>query len=128
MGITFVPTAGATAIKSQAQLSKLFSKASATAKKQDTADAKQALAVYNKIVADGRYVKQFASNPSAAAKRLGLELTAAQADKIRAAIATASGGAAATDVELVAVAVIVLVLAVVPDREIVIDSAGRIKA
>jgi hypothetical protein len=119
--------AGTAHIKSQAELDQLFKRAAAAAQKARSADASHALSVYNKIVADGRNVKAFAKDPGATAEKLGLKLSASEVSQIRAVQGLGSGGAAADTVELVAVAIIVLVLAVVPDRELVVDTAGVIK-
>jgi hypothetical protein len=127
MAVKLVPGSGATHIKSQEELDRVFNRVQAAAHKQRSADAQHALDVYNKVVADGKHVKEFASNPASAADKLGLKLTPAQVSRIQAATSVAGGGAAADTVELVAVAIIVLVLADVPDRELVIDTAGVIK-
>ncbi len=127
MAVKLVKTEGAAHIKSQEELDRIFNRAEAAAKKQRSADAQHAVQVYNKVIADGRHVKDFARDPAGTAQKLGLNLSAAQASQIQAVAHGAAGGAAADTVELVAVAIIVLVLADVPDRELVIDTAGAIK-
>lgn len=57
-----------------------------------------------------------------------MNLSSSQVERIQDVTSISAVGAAADDVELVAVAIVVLVLADVPDREIVIDTAGIIKA
>ncbi len=132
MAVKLVNAPGTVHLKSQDELNTVFATVSAAATKQLSADASQALAVYNKVVADGRFVKQFATDPGGAAQKLGLKLSPAQAGRIQEVAGISAkggkGGVLADDVELVAVAIIVLVLADVPDRDIVVDTTGIIKA
>ena len=128
MGVKLVDAQGTKHIKSQQELDATFNRVTAAAKKQRSADASHALDVYNKVVADGRFVKEFATDPGGAAGKLGLKLSASQIDRIQEATRVSAGGTVSDTVEVVAVAIIVLVLADVPDREIVIDTAGVIKA
>jgi len=121
-----VKAEGPARIKSQEELDKVFARVQAAARKQRSADALHALEVYNKVVADGHHIKEFMSEPARVAEKLGLKLSPPEAARITAAHGL-TGGEVADTVELVAVAIIVLVLADVPDRELVIDTAGIIK-
>ncbi|GAB7549948.1 hypothetical protein [Cupriavidus sp. 8B] len=88
--------------------------------------ADEALKVYNAVIADGRFINDFKSDPDGVAKKLNLTLSPAAVQAVK----TASGfrGAAASDgVELVAVAVIVLVLAHNPNQRVVVDQSGALK-
>jgi len=118
-------SSGVAHIKSQSELDAIFSKATKAADKVRSGDAKHALEIYNKIVADGRHVKDFAANPATTAEKLGLKLSASEVAQVQAVLG--KGGAVSDTVDLVAVAIIVLVLARVPDYEIVVDTAGMIK-
>lgn len=128
MAVKLIEAPGHKRIKSQQELDRIFETVTAAARKKRSAEARHALEVYNKVVADGRFVKEFATDPGGAAQNLGLKLSPLQIEQIQEAGRVSGGGGVAADtVELVAVAIIVLVLAGVPESEIVIDSTGMIK-
>ena len=101
--------------------------------KVNQTDAHAALKVYNAVVADGRYIKEFGSDPASAAKKLHMEISdhAAAAVKQAVGFGVSTGGGPSSDVvDVICVAIIVLVLADVGDvaneRNIMIDQSGRI--
>ncbi|MDP4200000.1 MAG: hypothetical protein Q8902_10580 [Bacteroidota bacterium] len=105
--------------------------------KVSTADSEAALKAYNAVVADGRYIKEFASDPAGAAKKLNIHLSDSAANAVKHAAGFASGasggGAVSDSVDVVCVAVIVLILVLEVPREgdlmrqhIIIDHSGRI--
>lgn len=55
-------------IKSQEELDKVFRLVTGALNKTRTAETGRALDVYNKVIADGRFVKEFATDPGGVAK------------------------------------------------------------
>lgn len=96
--------------------------------KPSATDANQVLNVYNEVVKDGRYVKDFSKDPGGVAAKLGLKLTPQQVSEVNKAAGFSSGSPVSDDVELVAVAVIVIIVAVKPEQQVVVDSSGMVKA
>ena len=101
--------------------------------KVNKGDASSALKVYNAVVSDGRYIKEFSSDPSGTAKKLHLELSASAAAAVKEAVGfgVSTGGGPSSDVvDVICVAIIVLVLADVGDvanvENIMVDQSGRI--
>ena len=96
------------------------------------AQANEILAAYNKVVADGRFVRDFGKEPAKVAKELGIRLSDAAAGTIAKAGAFKGanpGGPISDDVSVVCVAIIVVVCCVArnPDQEVIIDSSGALK-
>ena len=88
--------------------------------------ADEATAFYNKVVTDGRFIKDFKKDPKGVAAKLNVQLSPAAASAIET-VAKFKGVNADNGTELVAVAVIVLVLAFSPDQEVIVDRSGMIK-
>ena len=111
--------------------SEIAKKAQAANFKPTTTDANHILEVYNQVVKDGRYVKQFASDPAGAATKLGLKLTPTEASEIQQA-GRLSGGSADGDPGdvggiLITVGVVLVIVAVHPENQVIVDSSGMIK-
>jgi hypothetical protein len=129
MPVKLVKAAGAVHIKSQEELDEVFSRAEAAVQKVRSADAAQALEVYNKVIADGRFVKEFGTDPGGTAQKLGLKLSPAQIAQIEAAYNVIGQKPIPDSVEVVCVAIIVLALAASPvHRDLVVDTSGIVKA
>jgi BioD-like phosphotransacetylase family protein len=86
--------------------------------------------VYNAVISDGRYIKDFSIDPGGVAVKLGKNLSAPSIAAVKAAgkFRGADPGVAASSVEVVCVAVIV-VLCAKPSAgaEVIVDSSGQLK-
>ena len=118
------------------KLSKLLTKTHAEATEKKLAvnnnDADQAAAVYNAVVKDGRYIKEFQTDPAGTATKLHLELTASAANAVKqgVSLAHAGGGGPVSDtVDVICVAIIVIVLAKPGEQgqNILVDRSGMLK-
>lgn len=99
-------------------------------------DAQQLLALYNKTVTDGRYLRDLMTDPAGVAAKLGVPLSAAAGAAIKRvgtiqALQTATGEATAATA-IVAVVVIAVVIVIVfgpkrPRKQLVVDSSGIVK-
>jgi hypothetical protein len=95
-------------------------------------DATEALKVYNAVIADGRFIKEFNSDPAKVAQKLNMQLSAGAVAAIKTAATFkgstfGSGGTAEFPTEVVCVTIIVLVLARAPQGDILVDRSGVIK-
>jgi hypothetical protein len=136
MTLKLVDAPGPQRIKSQQELDEIFAKVSTAAKKMrsaarpalDMTEARHVLDVYNKVVADGRFVKVFPTDPGGAAKKLGLTLSQAEIDEIHEMTKASTG--VREDCVIVIVIAICIVIAFGPRDDApdaVIDSSGKIK-
>jgi hypothetical protein len=99
--------------------------------KIDAAD-REALSFFNKVVVDGRYVKEFTETPAVVARNLGLTLSRAAKARLKAyRIADVLGSHSPGNVmSPAAVAVVVAAIIVLwsnDPRKVVIDRSGVVK-
>jgi hypothetical protein len=104
---------------------------SARTGKMDAAD-REALAFFNKVVVDGRYVREFTEAPAKVAQNLGLSLSRAARARLKAyRIADVLGShAPGSLMSPAAVAVVVAAIIVLwsnDPRKVVVDKSGVIK-
>ncbi|HEY5369161.1 MAG TPA: hypothetical protein VIJ75_09230 [Hanamia sp.] len=97
-------------------------------------DANSLMTAYNAVVKDGRYIKQFESDPKGAAKKLNLNISDSAAKAVQTAVKfngvrQLGGGAAADTVDVICVAVIVVLCAkpTFGDQQVIIDQSGMLK-
>ncbi len=126
MALKLLDAAGPKRIKSQQELDKAFASVTAAVEKGRSADAHHALDVYNRVVADGRFVKEFATDPGGAAQKLGLKLSPAQIEEIQA-MAKASTGVHPDCLPVIVIAVCIVIAFGPKECDVVIDTSGKIK-
>jgi len=100
-------------------------------------DANSLMTAYNAVVKDGRYIKEFATDPQGAAQKLNLQVSQNAAKAVTAAakfngVRQLGGGNPAADggdVAVVCVAVIVVLCAkpTFGDQQVIIDQSGMLK-
>lgn len=93
-----------------------------------TSARRQALNLYNKVITDGRYAELLKSDPAAAAKKLGINVSAGALSAIDAVAAELrKPGTVEGPVEAV-IAVAVVIACAKPAEGIVIDGSANIRA
>lgn len=98
-------------------------------------DATGLMTAYNAVVKDGRFIKQFETDPQGAAQKLNLKISdnatkaVQNAAKFSAVKQLGGGNPAADTVDVICVAVIVVLCAkpTFGDQQVVIDQSGMLK-
>jgi hypothetical protein len=99
--------------------------------KTTDSEADEALAFYNRLIIDGRYVKLALEHPDEAAIKLGVPVSQGALRAVQAGLALPGAKVSDNGTTLATIAVVVVILVIIsnkdPEQEVVVDSSGVIK-